>query len=573
MNWEQFKALLWLRSRLWSNRWRRSSNVSHALSVVFTVLAVIALVAIFVGTISAGWFGLADASPQTHLIVWDVGIGIFLLFWLVGLMTELQRSETIDAAKLMHLPVSLPQLLTLNFAASLVVPNILVLATATIGLTLGLLRSGPQWLILGFPAAGFVFAVAAWTYSLRGWLAVLMSNARRKRSILVALSVSMMLLGQLPNLLMNNPWTRKHLFQNGTGAANGNQLRAEQIRSIHRFIPPAWPAYAASGLAQGDTLPVVPITLCFGVIGTAGLWVAYRQAMRLYGQTVSGTRESPSSVPTRPVASIPVGERKPAFNDRDIPWAPPEAGALALTFLRCHLRAPELRIMFASPLILALAFFTVFSRNLAHPIGRSFLPAALPGAIIMSLIGLTPIFTNQFGFDRHGFRSLILIPTPRRYILLGKNLAALPIAGTIGLLFSAGAAFISGLGVAGFFTAIGLWLIGYIILSIFGNWVSIWMPNRINPGGLQKGRQNGARAFQQLILLPVMMASLSPIMLPVGIYLLLDRTPLAGALAGVSIVVVLTAIAIIYWVTLPAFGEFLEKRERQVLDEVTREIE
>ena len=573
MNWEQFKALLWLRSRLWSNRWRRSSNVSHALSVVFTVLAVIVLVGIFIGSVSAGWFGLANASPQTHLIVWDVGIGVFLLFWLIGLMAELQRSETIDAAKLMHLPVSLPQLLTLNFAASLVVPSILILATATIGLTTGLLRSGPEWLLLGFPVAGLAFAVAAWTYSLRGWLAVLMSNARRKRSILVALSLGMMLLGQLPNLLMNNPWTRKHFFQNVAGAANGSQLRAEQIRSIHRFIPPAWPAYAASGLAQGDTVPVLPITLCFGVIGTAGLWVAYRQAMRLYGQTVSGTRERKSPVPVRPAASIPVGERKPAFNDRDIPWAPPEAGALALTFLRSHLRAPELRIMFASPLILAVVFSTMMFRNLDHGVGTNFRPAVLPGAILMSLIGLTPIFTNQFGFDRHGFRTLILIPTPRRYILLGKNLAALPIAGCVGILFSAGSAAISGLGFAGFFAALGLWFTGYIILSIFGNWVSIWLPNRINPGGIQKGRQNAGRAFQQLILLPVMMLSLSPLMLPVGIYLMAGGTPLAGAFAGMAIAVVMAAVAAIYWVTLPAFGDFLEKRERQVLDEVTREIE
>ena len=35
---------------------------------------------------------------------------------------------------------------------------------------------------------------------------------------------------------------------------------------------------------------------------------------------------------------------------------------------------------------------------------------------------------NHFGFDRGGFRAFVLLPTPRRYILLGKNLALLPVA-------------------------------------------------------------------------------------------------------------------------------------------------
>ena len=90
MNWEQFKALLWLRSRLWRNRWRRTSEWSRALGLFLTVLAVVAICAVFVGGLFGGWFGLSGADPMVHLILWDVGAGIFIMFWLIGLMTELR---------------------------------------------------------------------------------------------------------------------------------------------------------------------------------------------------------------------------------------------------------------------------------------------------------------------------------------------------------------------------------------------------------------------------------------------------------------------------------------------------
>ncbi len=50
---------------------------------------------------------------------------------------------------------------------------------------------------------GFFFMVTAWTYCLRGWLAALMVNKRRRRAIIVGVTMAFMLLAQLPNLLIN----------------------------------------------------------------------------------------------------------------------------------------------------------------------------------------------------------------------------------------------------------------------------------------------------------------------------------------------------------------------------------
>ena len=57
MNREQFLALLWLRWRLWANRWRKSSGFGKALSIILLVVAMALVVGVFVGGVALGWFG------------------------------------------------------------------------------------------------------------------------------------------------------------------------------------------------------------------------------------------------------------------------------------------------------------------------------------------------------------------------------------------------------------------------------------------------------------------------------------------------------------------------------------
>src|SRR5262249_23545519 len=47
--------------------------------------------------------------------------------------------------------------------------------------------------------------------------------------------------------------------------------------------------------------------------------------------------------------------------------------------------------------------------------------------LAMVLFGIAQMLVNPFGLDRGGFRALVLSSSPRRDILLGKNLSYLPI--------------------------------------------------------------------------------------------------------------------------------------------------
>src|SRR5580658_4757103 len=109
MNWDQLKTIFWLRGRLLRNQWMRSGGLGAVLAIIVGASAILLSVMMFVLALVAGVFGLRDAGPTVLMEVWLGMTAAFLFFWTIGLVTELQRSETIDLQKLMHLPAALGQ--------------------------------------------------------------------------------------------------------------------------------------------------------------------------------------------------------------------------------------------------------------------------------------------------------------------------------------------------------------------------------------------------------------------------------------------------------------------------------
>src|SRR5947207_11478512 len=118
MNWEQLQAILWLRWRLRRNQFSRGGKLNAVVSILLLVLGSLACLGGFIGGILGGYYLLAKAGPTTTLLVWDIAVGLFLFFWMMGIVVEIQRSETVDLSKFLHLPVSLRQIFILNYLAS-----------------------------------------------------------------------------------------------------------------------------------------------------------------------------------------------------------------------------------------------------------------------------------------------------------------------------------------------------------------------------------------------------------------------------------------------------------------------
>ena len=286
MNWDQLKTILWLRWRLMCNQGRRGGGLGAVLTVLFVILGFSLAALCFAGGLFGAVFGLGKASPTTLMMVW-LGVTVFFLFlWMIGLLTELQRSETIDLQKLMHLPVALGQMFTVNYLVSHFTLSVTLVVPAMLGLGIGLaMARGPEMILLVPLALSMVFMVTAWTYCLRGWLATMMSNPRRRRTVIMGISLAFVLIAQGPNLYFNVFQNRnlvravRHRPGTATPEPGAGRFHGKNVCQLDRRAKIHSPAVGVprrAGAGRWNPLPALFGTLgCAGIAGL-GLRRAYR---------------------------------------------------------------------------------------------------------------------------------------------------------------------------------------------------------------------------------------------------------------------------------------------------------
>src|SRR5689334_10273022 len=197
-------------------------------------LAGVAAVGLFVAGVLVGLFALPHASPMVRLLVWDGVVVAFLFCWMIGLLTEVQRAEGLALDKFLHLPVSVSGAFVINYLSSLFSITLMAFVPGMVGPALGQLFSEGPAMLLAFPLlAAFVFALTAITYQFQGWLASLMSNPRRRRTVLVIVTGAVILLAQAPNLInVFRPWEKpaqQFQWKIDQETENNCQLSAKEV--------------------------------------------------------------------------------------------------------------------------------------------------------------------------------------------------------------------------------------------------------------------------------------------------------------------------------------------------------
>ena len=583
MNWSQLRTIIWLRWRLSRNQWSRGGKLNAVLTMIVAVFALAIGVAGGIVGVLAGIFALAKAPPQVMLVVWDLIVGAFLFLWLAGIVSEIQRSETIDIGRMLHLPISLRDIFLVNYLASHLTFSIIIFLPGMLGLSLGLILGGRGFMILMFPLAlGVIFMITAWTYCLRGWLVTLMMNKRRRRAIIAGITFAFILLSQLPYILGKLLDDHERHRPRTTEQVQSDQQKPTRPRGVdkivlphavlvtHKVVPFLWVGNGAMSLATGNAWPAVLGAAGGFLLGGLGLRRAYRSTLRFYQGQATG-----KSTKRKPKAEKKVAAVRRNFIERQLPGVPEEAAASALAFFRSMTRAPEVKMALATNFIMLLIFGAMFFVRRSANIGDNFKPFLAAGAIAFTLLGMLQLMFNQFGFDRSGFRQLVLLPVPRKHILLGKNLALLPIAvgiGVIFLVFIKVALRISFIVVL----AAGLQLVAaFLLLSMVGNLVSVLVPYRIAPGSLKPTKSSTTTnflIFASHLLFPTAMI---PVFIPPAFGLLLSNL---GWLPAASVnlffsVVLLALLALFYWLSLAGLGNLLQQREKKILQVVTQEVE
>jgi ABC-2 type transport system permease protein len=582
MNWSQFRTIIWLRWRLSRNQWSRGGTLNAVLTLIITFIGLgLSLVGSLVGLV-CGVLLLSKVPPPVMLVVWDLIFGVFLLMWLGGIVSEIQRSETIDISRLLHLPVSLRNVFVINYIASHLTFSIIFFLPVMLSLSTGLILSGRGFMVLMFPLVlCVVFMITSWTYCLRGWLVTLMMNKRRRRAIIAGITFTFILLSQLPYIVTNLTDRRDHHKPKIIKSTQTEQKTPDQSQEVdkltlphavlvaHKVVPFLWVGYGAMSLAGGNVWPAI---LCaaggFG-IGALGLKRAYRSTLSFYkGQTTG------KSAKQKPKAENLAGDGKNLI-ERQIPGIPEEAAASAMAFFRCLMRAPEVKMMLGTNFIMLLIFGTMIFVKRSANISDNFRPFIATGAVAFMFLSLSQLMYNVFGFDRGGFRQLVLLPTPRKQILLGKNLAFLPVAAGIGIIFLVFVKVVMRISFVTFIAAYLQLLAAFVMISMVGNLISILVPYRIAAGSLKPTKSStktGVLIFLSRMFFPIIVA---PIFFPPAMGLLFSRFSRLPA-AGVNLIfsaALLALLALFYRLSIGPLGELLLRREKEILDVVTKEIE
>ena len=466
MNWRHLQAFVWLRWRLLRNQWRRAGAFNAVLLLIVSFAAMVMAIPLGIGSFMLGLYAIPRAAPLHLMYAWDGLIAAFLFFWGIGLVTELQRTEPLALSKFLHLPVSVDGAFLINYMSSLLRLSLILLGPVMLGFALALVFVKGMLLLPVLPSlAAFMLMVTALSYQVQGWLAALMSNPRRRRTVIMSLPVIFVLIVQLPNLLnVLAPWGARDRLDRSArltqelakmdGAFQSQEFDAKEFvrrkqeiiekykldtqqvdretvrrgqetaRLVNTVLPVGWLPLGVMAGAEGQVMPAILGLLGMALIGAASLWRAYRTTIRLYQGEFTSRKGRPAAAVALPAS---VGKAGVPMLEARIPGFSEPVSAIALGGLRSLVRAPEAKIMLLSPLLMSV-FFGAWLWKGSQSIPDSVRPLVATAGMVFVLLGMLQLMANQFGFDRDGFRVFVLCAAPRRDILLGKNLAFAPLA-------------------------------------------------------------------------------------------------------------------------------------------------
>jgi len=582
MDWSQLRTILWLRYRLTRNQWSRGGQVDAVVSMFVAVVVILVGIAGGIAGLLLGASAMAKALPDIVLITWDIIIIAFLFFWMIGIISEIQRSETIDIGRLLHLPVSLKDIFLVNYIASHLTLCILVFLPGMLGLCLGLvIGRGPAMALMVLLVLSVVFMITAWTYCLRGWLVTLMVNKRRRRTVIAVVTFGFILIMQLPNFIgqvMRNRERDKTRTTQSTPAREQADTpeQSERKREIpdvlltaHNYVPFLWVGNGAMSLAEGNVLPALWGSAGALLLGGLGLRRAYKSTIRFY-QGHATTRKPKRKAKEEKAA--PAGGN---FLERRLTIVSDDTAAMTLGFFRCLTRAPEVKMMVGMNFLMLLFFGTMMLMRRRSGIGDGAKPFIAAGIVVFTFFGMTQLMFNHFGHDRNGFRALVLSPVPRKHILLAKNITLLPLAICIGTILLLIAKFALSIPIALVFAGLLQLLSAFFLLSMAGNLISVMVPYRIAPGSLKPTKNKGMTTFLIFLSHLLFPIAVGPVFLPPIAGLLLSKVnwlPAAPATLLLS-ALLLAALGPLYRLSLDGLGNLLLRREQKILEVVTLEVE
>jgi ABC-2 type transport system permease protein len=564
----------------------------------------------FVAGILVGYLALPQTSSENVMLIWDGIVLLFLFFWMTELMVELQRSELLSLDKFLHLPVSLGGAFLINYVGSISSVGAVIFLPLMVGLAIGLVFSKGPIMLLMFPLiAAFALMITALTHQFRGWLASLMVNQRRRRTVISMATLIFVLIVQTPNLIgfASGRWRSRPGTERAAQIARETQevdqalatreitpeehsRRVREIRGRDRVenwkvvqdiarvanhvIPLGWLPYGTAATFDGKALPGLLGIAGLTLIGVGSLRRSYRTTLRLYtGQFTAGSRH-PSSDTRMPASPTLTGRYPAQFMEKRISSLSEQASAVTFACFRSLVRAPEAKLLLLSPIIMTFVFGGMFFNQQTAP-PELLRPLIVSGAFLFIFFMTLGIMGNQFGFDRSGFRVYVLAPVPRKDILLGKNLSMAPFLFGFMMIFAVLLQIINPMRIDHFLGVVVQMVPMFLVFCMLGNILSTIAPMPTAAGSMKPVKPKAATMLIHFAFVFLSPIALAPTLIPLGIEFLLSRS---GGLTWFPAYLIFTVVecAVVVWLyprILNEQGRLLERRERRILEIVTTKSE
>jgi hypothetical protein len=613
VNWRHLQAFAWLRWRIMNNQWRRGGALNAVLMLIIATGAVALAVPLLIAAFMIGLYAIPRAAPDHLMYAWDALVLAFLFFWSIGLLVELQRSEPLALSKVLHLPVSVGGAFLINYLSSLVRLSLIFFVPLMLGFCLALAAAKGALLLIALPLlAAFLLMVTALTYQFQGWLASLMSNPRRRRTAIVAVTAGFVLVCQLPNLFNfyalggANKGTHgarmaaltreqsefiaaanaRHAgfaeTKRGMEAIHEKHRRvwaqadhavAERMKRVARIanlsVPVGWLPLGVLSAAEGRLLPAVLGLVGMTLIGSASLARAYRTMVRQYQGQATARRAPRTPTPVR--AGEAPARRRLVLLEARLPGLSEPVSAIALGGFCSMLRAPEAKMVLLTPVLMIPIFGSILLQG-RHAVAEPIRPLMATGALLVILFGLLQLMINQFGFDRDGFRVFVLSAARRRDILLGKNLAVAPVFAGLAIVLLPIVQWLYPLRLDHLLALLPQAISMFLLMCILTNVLSIIAPYHMPAGAMKPSNLKGTVVLLQLL----MILFLFPLAQGLTLLPLLFETMarVVDWMPGLPICLLLALVEcalviLVYALSLRGLGSLLQSREQRILEIVT----
>jgi len=552
----QLQTLIWLKWKLLRNSLRSRKAVVNKLATVIGMafaLAFSSAVALGLG-IAAYTLTQPEASElfkrttrgettdaPTEFIFFSI-LGFLYLMW-ATVPLSIGGGKQFDAGKLLMYPITLRKLFAVDFISEFATLHSVFAVPAILAISIGAgLGSGHLGIALigAIPAILFGVSLSKWLSTTIGSL---LQRKRARGETIVALigaaaGIGGALAGQIAPILFRH---------------------ADSLRSL-RWTPPGAAAVLLLGAPQPETLEYVVAFITLSaytaalIIGT--YWIARRSALGLTGRRRRKT-----------VAASGTSVGAPAYAGWQFPLLSSELSAVVEKELRYALRNAQVRMMALMPLILIVVrLFNSNGFNEVRSARRSgeFLAYVsglmTTGGVLYVFLILGGLSCNLFAFEEGGMRSYILAPIERRKILLGKNIAVTVVAFVFAVVLLTLNAIVFRDMRPGDLVFVALSFIVFaVIMSIYGNWVSMRFPKR-----MVFGKRMNVSGVAGLLLIPIIVIlGLPPFLAGVAGYLTRNVYVSYLTMAGFAMV----AIAV-YGFVINIQGRTLAAREIDILETV-----